>query len=161
MTNKLVNGTFQAKQSAQDPGHEGGQWWQISDHHSQLIPSVTWSAKARIVVTILNSGDGAVHTMTARADSEVGGGTSDGCERYADRLRVEPDDALYECWVNVDDQSKDSNKKVGNKFVVKPPNEVLGARVGLLNDMHSGTIDYLLIVNVDDGHSALEILRAN
>jgi hypothetical protein len=29
----------------------------------------------------------------------------------------------------------------------------------MLND--SRTIDYLLIVNVDDGHSALEFLRAN
>jgi hypothetical protein len=67
---------------------------------------VTWSAKARIVVTILNRCNGAGHTMITRADSEVGGGTSDGCERYADRLRVEPDDALYECWVNVDDRSK-------------------------------------------------------
>jgi hypothetical protein len=57
------------------------------------------------------------------------------------------------------DQSKDSNKKVGNKFVVELPSEVLGARAGLLND--SGTIDYLVIVDVDDGHSALEILRAN
>jgi hypothetical protein len=37
--------------------------------------------------------------------------------------------------------------------------EVLGARVGLLND--SRAIGYIIIVDVDDGHSALEILRAN
>jgi hypothetical protein len=36
---------------------------------------------------------------------------------------------------------------------------LLGAGVGLLND--GKAIDYLLIANAGDGHSALEILRAN
>jgi hypothetical protein len=120
---------------------------------------VTWSAKPRIVVTSLNSGDGAGHPMIARADSEVGVSASDRGEWHTDRLRVEPHYALYECRANIDDQRKDSNKEVGNKFVVKLLCEILGARVGLLND--SRAIDIIIIVDVDDGHGALEILRAN
>jgi hypothetical protein len=52
-----------------------------------------------------------------------------------------------------------NNKEVGNKFVVEVPSEVLGARVGLLND--SRAIAEFLLVDVDDGHNAFEISRAN
>ena len=94
---------FQSKQSAQDTGHEGEQWLQVSDYRSQLIPCVTRSTKARIVIARLNCRDGASHTMAASADGEVECGTGDRCEWDADRLRVEPHDSEHEVGVNADE----------------------------------------------------------